>query len=120
MGLAGAPPPAYAAHMRKHQSETMPASEEWVQEKFRYAVVRSLARIEARARLLQLSEIVNSQFMGGPVRPPADQEADIEAMVSEVSEEVERKILRAIYGGRDAGGTRARRGRIPNWSDWEI
>jgi hypothetical protein len=32
---------------------------EWAQEKFRNAVVRRLARLEARARVLQLSKIVD-------------------------------------------------------------
>jgi hypothetical protein len=93
---------------------------ERAQEKFRNAVVRRLARLEARARLLQLSDIVNS-LKWGPVDKAAKQEADCEALISELSEELERKMFREISvgrGGRCEAG--ARRGRRPKWSDWEI
>ena len=83
-------------------------------------MVRRLARIEARARVLQLCDIVNPLLKGAPVRKPGDQATDIEAMVLGLSEEIEQKMLREIYGGRDAGGAGARRGRIPKWSEWEI
>ena len=68
---------------------------EWAQEKFRNAVVRKLARLEARARVLQLSKIVD-WLPGGSVAQAAEREAGIDALVSEVSEEIERKIGRHV------------------------
>lgn len=76
---------------------------ERVHEKFQNAVVRSLARIEARVRLLQLSEIVDSLRLGMG-KPAAEQEAGIEAMVSDLSKELERVMLKKIY--REAKCTR--------------
>jgi hypothetical protein len=90
---------------------------ERVQERFRNAVVRKLARLEARARLLQLSKIID-WLPGGPVDEAVRREAGIEAMVSEVSEEIERKMLKEISVER--GAADAPRGRPRTWSDWEI
>ena len=93
---------------------------ERAQERFRNAVVRRLARLEARARVLQLSKIMD-WLPGGPVDEAAKREAGCEAMVSELSEEIERKMFKEISVGRDErGAANARRGRRPNWSDWEI
>ena len=90
---------------------------ERAQERFRNAVVRRLARLEARARLLQFSKIVD-WLPGGPVDEAAKREAGIEAMVSEVSEEIERKMFKEMSGER--GGAIARRGRPRKWSGWKI
>ena len=90
---------------------------ERAQERFRYAVVRRLARLEARARLLQMSKIID-WLPGGPVDTAVEREAGIEAMVSEVSEGIERKMLKEISGER--GAANARRGRPRKWADWEI
>jgi len=93
---------------------------EWAQERFRNAVMRRLARLEARARLLQLSQIVD-WLPGGPVAEAVKREARCEAMVSEVSEEIERNMRKEISGGRDGRGEAiARRGRRQKWSEWEI
>ena len=73
---------------------------ERVQEKFRNAVVRKLARLEARARVLQISEIVDS-LKFGPLAPAVEQEAGFEAMVTELSGELGRKMFKGISGGRD-------------------
>jgi hypothetical protein len=90
---------------------------ERAQEKFRNAVVRRLARLEARARLLQLSKIID-WLPGGPVDMAVEREAGIETMVSEVSKEIERKMLKEISGER--GPANAGRGRPRKWADWEI
>jgi len=93
---------------------------ERVQERFRNAVVRRLARLEARARVLQLSRIVD-WLPGGPVDTAVEREAACEAMVSELSEELERKMFKEISVGRDKRGeANAPRGRRRNWSGWEI
>ena len=90
---------------------------ERVQERFRYAVVRRLVRIEARARVLQLSKIID-WLPGGPVSTAVEREAGIEAMVLEVSAEIERKMFKEISVER--GAANARRGRPLRWSGWEI
>ena len=89
---------------------------ERAQERFRYAVVRKLARLEARARLLQMSKIID--WVPGSVSTAVEREAGIEAMVSEVSEEIERKMLREISA--EQGAANARRGRPRKWSGWKI
>jgi hypothetical protein len=90
---------------------------ERVQERFRNAVVRRLARLEARARVLQLSKIAD-WLPGGPVDEATKREAGIEEMVSELSEEIERKMFEEICVRRDERGeTGARRGRPRKWTD---
>ena len=90
---------------------------ERVEERFRNAVVRRLARLEARARVLQLSKIAD-WLPGGPVDEAVEREAGIEAMVSEVSEEIERGMRNEITDDRDKRGEAgARRGRPRKWAD---
>ncbi len=90
---------------------------ERAQERFRNAVVRRLARLEARARLLQLSKIID-WLPGGPVDTAVEREAGIEAMVSEVGEEIERKMLKEV--SLERGAANVRHGRPRKWADWEI
>ena len=90
---------------------------ERAQERFRYAVVRRLARLEARARVLQLSKIID-WLPGGPVDTAVERETASEAIISELSEEVERRMLREISA--EQGAANARRGRPRKWSGWKI
>ena len=89
---------------------------ERMQEKFHYAVVRRLARLEARARVLQLFNIVDS-LKFGPVDRAVEQQAGIEAMVLELSAEVEQKMFDELS---EKSQGRARRGGKRNWASWEI
>jgi hypothetical protein len=89
---------------------------ERAQERFRYAVVRRLARLEARARLLQMSKIID--WVPGSVSTAVEREAGIDAMVAEVSEEIERKMLKEISG--EPGTANSRRGRPRKWANWAI
>ena len=121
--------------MNSHDSETRRVSDvvaalassvernELAQEKFRYAVVRKLARLEARARVLQLSDIVDPRTFASVSRA-VEQEAGIESMVSELSEELERKMYKEIsVGNSERGEAYSRRGRARrgekqrNWAD---
>jgi hypothetical protein len=73
---------------------------ERVQEKFRIAVVRRLARLEARARLLQLSSIVD-WLPGGPGDEVAKREAGCEAMVAEDLKISKRNSFRRVRPPND-------------------
>jgi len=93
---------------------------ERAQERFRYAVVRRLARLEARARVLQASEFVDP-LKCCSVGRAAEQIEACEALISEMSEEIERKMLREISSkGDERGEVTARRGRPRKWSGWKI
>ena len=93
---------------------------EKAQERFRVAVVRRMARLEARARVLQLSKIID-WLPGGPLDTAVERETAYEAMISELSEEIERKMLREISAkGDERGEVMARRGRPRKWSGWKI
>jgi hypothetical protein len=119
--LAGAGPDR--ARLNSELLKALAASverNEQVQEKFRNAVVRRLARMEARARVLQLSKIVD-WFPGGPVDEAAKREASCEELISQLGQELEQKMLKEISGERDGRSEAvARRGRLRTWSDWEI
>ena len=90
---------------------------ERVQEKFRNAVVKKLARLEARARVLQADQFVDP-LKCCSVGRAAEQIEACEMLISEMSEEIEGKMFKEISVER--GAANARRGRPRNWSDWEI
>ncbi|HSU55859.1 MAG TPA: hypothetical protein VLT36_17520 [Candidatus Dormibacteraeota bacterium] len=92
---------------------------ERAQERFRNAVVRKLARLEARARVLQLSNIVDSLTVGQPLRPAGERDARLEAVVLELSEDIERRMRNEISDDRGKRGAGARRAKRPGRSEWE-
>ena len=93
---------------------------ERVRERFRSVVVRRLARLEARVRVLQADRILDS-VESGPEGMAKAKEASYESLVSEVSEELERMMFAEMSGGRDARSQAAGPGgRGAKWSDWEI
>ena len=93
---------------------------ERVQERFRGVVVKGLAQLEARVRVLQADRILDSVRLQSEGMAKV-KEASYESLVSEVSEELERRMFGEMSGGRvgrsQAAGSP---GRGAKWSDWEI
>lgn len=90
---------------------------EKAQERFRLAVVRRLARLEARARVLQASDFADPRF----VMRGAEAIVACEALISEMGDEIERKMLSEISSkGDEHDEARPRRGRPRKWSGLKI